>query len=65
MEVEGDQFVILDTEIDRELVLEGIARELISKVQTTRKSLGFNVTDHINMWIAKRRRGGRGSGAAR
>jgi hypothetical protein len=46
-------------------VLEGIARELISKVQTTRKSLGFNVTDHINMWIAKRRRGGRGSGAAR
>jgi isoleucyl-tRNA synthetase len=52
VEVEGDQFVILDTEIDRELVLEGIARELISKVQTTRKSLGFNVTDHINMWIA-------------
>lgn len=52
VEVEGDQFVILDTEIDRELVLEGIARELISKVQTTRKSLGFNVTDHINMWVA-------------
>lgn len=52
VEVLGDQFVILDTEIDRDLMLEGIARELVSKVQTTRKSLGFNVLDHIRMWVA-------------
>ena len=52
VEVAGDQFVILDTELDHDLVLEGIARELVSKVQTTRKSLSFNVTDHIKMWIA-------------
>ncbi len=52
VEVDGDRFVILDTEVDRALELEGIARELVSKVQTTRKSLGYNVTDHIVMWMA-------------
>jgi isoleucyl-tRNA synthetase len=52
VEVEGDQFVILDTEIDRDLVLEGIARETVSKVQNLRRSSGFNVTDHIRMWVA-------------
>ena len=52
VEVEGGQFVILDTEVDHALVLEGIARELVSKVQNTRKSLGFSVLDHIRMWIA-------------
>ena len=52
VEAEGDQFVILDTEVDRELVLEGIARELVSKLQNLRKNSGFNVTDHIRVWIA-------------
>ncbi len=51
IETEGDVFAILDTEITPDLVLEGIAREIVSKVQTTRKNSGFNVTDHIRMSI--------------
>jgi isoleucyl-tRNA synthetase len=51
IETAGDIFAILDTEITPELVLEGIAREIVSKVQTTRKNSGFNVTDHIRMSI--------------
>ncbi len=51
VETAGDTFAILDTEITRDLMLEGIAREIVSKVQTTRKNKGFNVTDHIRMSI--------------
>jgi isoleucyl-tRNA synthetase len=51
VEAAGDTFAILDTEITRDLMLEGMAREIVSKVQTTRKSSGFNVTDHIRMSI--------------
>ena len=51
VEMDKNTFVILDTEIDRDLVLEGIAREVVSKVQTMRKSQGFNVTDHITLEI--------------
>lgn len=39
--------VILDTNITRELMLEGTMRELVSKIQTMRKDAGFEVTDHI------------------
>jgi isoleucyl-tRNA synthetase len=52
IEMEKDVFVILDTEIDEALALEGIAREIVSKVQTMRKNLGFNVLDNINMDVA-------------
>ncbi len=52
VEVENDTFVILDAEIDQELAWEGIAREIVSKVQTMRKNSGFDVTDHINMVIS-------------
>ncbi|MGI6631850.1 MAG: isoleucine--tRNA ligase [Bacillota bacterium] len=51
VEAAGDTFAILDTEITRDLMLEGMAREIVSKVQTTRKNSGFNVTDHIRMSI--------------
>ena len=44
VEAAGDTFAILDTEITRDLMLEGMAREIVSKVQTTRKNSGFNVT---------------------
>ena len=33
--------------LTEELVQEGYARELISKIQTMRKDAGFDVTDHI------------------
>ena len=49
VEVENDTFVVLDTDIDHELMLEGIARELVSKIQNLRKNAGFDVIDHINM----------------
>lgn len=48
---EGDTFVVLDTTITDELVLEGIAREIVSKVQNMRKAKGFNVVDSINLYI--------------
>ena len=51
VEMDNNVFVILDTEIDADLVLEGIAREVVSRVQTMRKSQGFNVTDHVSMEI--------------
>ena len=41
--------VILDTNLNEELISEGIAREIVSKIQTMRKESGFDVTDHITM----------------
>lgn len=48
---EGDTAVIIDTELTPELIEEGIVRETISKIQTMRKEAGFNVTDHISLYI--------------
>lgn len=45
----GKNFVILDTSLTDELLAEGYARELISKVQQMRKSLDFEVTDNIRV----------------
>lgn len=45
--MEKNQFVILNTERTEELILEGIARELVSKVQNLRKEKDFEVTDRI------------------
>ena len=39
--------VILDTNLTQELIYEGIAREIVSKVQTMRKDSGLEVVDHI------------------
>ena len=39
--------VVLDTAVTEELYLEGIERELISKIQSMRKEAGFEVTDRI------------------
>ena len=39
--------VILDTNLTEELISEGTAREIISKVQTMRKDAGLEVVDHI------------------
>jgi isoleucyl-tRNA synthetase len=43
--------VALDTVITPELLEEGIAREIVSKIQTMRKEADFNVTDHINVSV--------------
>ncbi len=39
--------VVLDVHITPELLLEGVQRELVSKIQSMRKEAGFNVTDRI------------------
>lgn len=43
--------VALDTSLTHELLLEGYAREIISKLQTMRKEADFNVTDRIAVSI--------------
>ena len=40
-------FIILNTTLNEELIDEGIAREVISKVQNLRKTKDFNITDRI------------------
>jgi isoleucyl-tRNA synthetase len=41
--------VALDTILSEDLVLEGIAREVISRVQRMRREAGLEVTDRINL----------------
>ncbi len=43
--------IVLDTEITQELRQEGIAREIINKINTLRKQEGFEITDRINLEI--------------
>ncbi len=45
--MEDNNFIILNTELSHELVLEGIAREIVSKVQNMRKTEDYNVSDRI------------------
>lgn len=42
-----DIFVALDTTLSDELIREGYARELINKIQFTRKEQGFEIMDRI------------------
>ena len=47
VETSGDITVELDTRISETLKLEGLARELVSKVQAARKEAGLEVEDRI------------------
>ena len=47
---EGNNFIILNTNLTEELINEGIARELISKVQNLRKQKDFDVADRIKLY---------------
>ena len=42
--------VVLDTELTEDLILEGLAREFVRKVQSLRKEADFVITDHINIY---------------
>ncbi len=42
--------VVLDTELTEELLLEGLAREFVRKVQSLRKEADFVITDHIKVY---------------
>jgi hypothetical protein len=43
--------VALDITLNDALVQEGIARELVSRIQTLRKESGFEVTDRVQLHI--------------
>lgn len=49
--LKGDLYVILDTEITEELEQEGIAREVVSKVQHMRKVMNLDLMDKIRISI--------------
>jgi len=49
----GKLTVALDVTITNELKEEGIARELINRIQNLRKTKGFEVTDKINVRISE------------
>ncbi len=51
-ESENGITVVFDTNLTEELLAEGYARELISKIQTMRKEADFDVTDRIQVKIA-------------
>ena len=46
---EGDISVALDCSITRELVVEGLAREVVNRVQGMRRDSGLEVTDRIRL----------------
>lgn len=50
---EGRLTVALDINLTQELKEEGIARELINRIQNLRKDSDFNVTDKIDLQIGK------------
>ena len=41
--------VVINTELNQDLINEGIAREIVSKVQNLRKTSGFDIADRIEM----------------
>lgn len=49
VEMNSENFVILDTELNDELISEGLTREMISKIQTMRKNAGFEIMDQIEV----------------
>jgi isoleucyl-tRNA synthetase len=44
---EGDYSVAIPTEISPELQAEGLAREIVHRLQTMRRAAGFDIADHI------------------
>ena len=51
-EADGGVTVVLDTNLSEELIEEGFAAEVISKIQTMRKDSGFEVMDHIKVAVS-------------
>ena len=49
---EGALTVALDVEVTDELRREGVAREIVKKVQAIRKDSGFEITDRISVVLS-------------
>lgn len=50
---EGKLTVALDVTVSEELRREGVARELVNRIQNIRKSSGFEITDKIKITLSK------------
>ncbi len=50
VEMDNNLFVILDTNLTKELIDEGYAREFISKIQQMRKNNGYEMMDNIKIF---------------
>jgi len=50
---QGNLTVALDVSITEELKNEGIARELVNRIQNLRKEKGLEVTDKINLYVKR------------
>jgi isoleucyl-tRNA synthetase len=49
VESENGLTVAVDTQLTKELISEGLAREFVNRIQNMRKDAGFQVTDKINV----------------
>ena len=47
----NDALVVLDTELNDELISEGIARDVVRMIQQARKDADLNVSDRINIIV--------------
>jgi isoleucyl-tRNA synthetase len=52
VETDNGRSVALDTVITDDLKMEGFARELVNKIQATRKEAGFEISDRIHTVLA-------------
>jgi len=50
---EGNVTVALEVELTEELLQEGLARELINRIQNMRKDSGLEITDRIDILVAE------------
>lgn len=48
----GTAVVMLDTALDADLIAEGVAREVVNRVQNLRKEAGLHVADRIHLTVA-------------
>ena len=48
---DGNLTVALDIEINPSLAREGLARDIINRIQRLRKDRGYDITDHINLLL--------------
>ena len=48
--MENNNFIIINTTLSDDLIHEGVAREMISKIQQLRKNKDFEITDRINIY---------------
>jgi isoleucyl-tRNA synthetase len=52
VESDGEVVAALDPALTDALKAEGLAREVVSRVQRLRKDAGFSVSDRIALWVA-------------